>query len=235
MARRFGRKSRDVAEDATPGRLAAIRQAFTFTRETDPRLPLILIGAFAVPFLIVLGIGFALGHPIPLGILGFAVGFLVMTTLFTRRSQKAQYASVDGQPGVAAAIAERMRSNPYRVTPAVQLNREQAMVHRAIGRPGVVLLAEGRTVGPLVSNEQRRLAKVLGDTPITVITVGNDEGQVPLSKLQAKLLRLPRTLSKDQVTAVERRLKALPGTGSGGGMAMPKGPMPTRVPRRQAR
>lgn len=235
MARRIGRKAKAGTDDATPGRLAAIRQAFTFTRETDPKLPLILLGGFLLPFLVLLGIGFAIGHPIPLGILGFALGFLVMTTLFTRRSQQAQYASVDGQPGVAAAIAERMRSNPYRVTPAVQLNREQAMVHRALGRPGVVLLAEGRSVGPLVGNEQRRLAKVLGDTPITVITIGNDEGQVPLSKLQAKLLRLPRTLSKDQVTAVERRLKALPGTGSGGGMPVPKGPMPTRVARRQAR
>lgn len=232
----FRRKPKgDAAGDAPPGRFAAIGQAFTFTRKTDPKLPFILAGCFLVPFAVVLGIGFALGHPIPLGILGVAVGFLVMTTIFTRRSQKAQYASVDGQPGVAAAIAERMRSSPYIVTPAVQLNREQAMVHRAIGRPGIVLLAEGRTVGPLIGNEQRRLAKVLGDTPITVITVGNDEGQVPLSKLQAKLLRLPRTLSKDQVNAIDRRLKALPGTGSGGSMAVPKGPMPTRVPRRQAR
>ena len=47
---------------------------------------------------------------------------------------------------------------------------------------------------------------------------------MPLAKLQNKLLRLPRTLSKDQVTAIERRLKALPGTGSGGSMALPKGP-----------
>lgn len=235
MARRFGRKPKETADDAALGRMAAIKQAFTFTRETDPKLPLILLGAFLIAFVVLLGIGFLIGHPIPLGILGLAVAFLVTTTLFTRRSQKAQYASVQGQPGVAAAIAERMRSSPYRVTPAVQVNREQAMVHRAIGRPGVVLLAEGRTVGPLIGNEQRRLAKVLGDTPITVITVGDGEGQVPLAKLQAKLLRLPRTLSKDQVTAIERRLKALPGTGSGGSMALPKGPMPTRVPRRQAR
>jgi uncharacterized membrane protein (DUF485 family) len=193
--RRFGRKPKgDPSVDAPPGRIAAIRQAYTFTVKVDSKLPLILLGAFFIPFLVLLGVGFAVGHAVVLGILGFAVGFLVMTTLFTRRSQKAQYDSVEGQPGVAAAIAERVRSNPLRVTPAVQLNRDQAMVHRALGRAGVVLLAEGRTSGPLIANETRRLAKVLGDTPITVITVGNGEGEVPLGKLQAKLMRLPRTL-----------------------------------------
>ena len=44
-------------------------------------------------------------------------------------------------------------------------------------------------------------------------------------------MRLPRKLKKSEVNAVESRMKAL----GGPNVPIPKGPIPTRVPRRQMR
>ena len=52
-------------------------------------------------------------------------------------------------------------------------------------------------------------------------------GEVPLPKLQNTLMRKPRALKKDQVNALDRRLKALGGVA----MPLPKGPIPRNVPR----
>jgi hypothetical protein len=58
--------------------------------------------------------------------------------------------------------------------------------------------------------------------PIYDFTVGNDEGQVPLRRLQKHMMKLPRNLKAKQVDALEAKLAALGNRGA----AMPKGPMP---------
>ena len=73
----------------------------------------------------------------------------------------------------------------------------------------------------------RRVKKVIGDAPLHDIIIGNGPGEVPLDKLQNTLMRKPRALKKDQVNALDRRLKAIGGVA----MPVPKGPMPRNVPR----
>jgi hypothetical protein len=58
--------------------------------------------------------------------------------------------------------------------------------------------------------------------PIYDIIVGNDDGQVPLSKLQRHLMKLPRNINRQQMESMEARLAALGSRAA----AMPKGPMP---------
>jgi hypothetical protein len=215
-----------------PGRLAQLRQAYKFTRETDRWLGLWLLGSFVVPVAVLVGIGLLTGTIIFLGVLAVLVGLVVAMSIFTRRVQKASYASVAGQPGVAAGLVERMRGD-WRVTPAVQLTRDQDFVHRVIGRPGVILLAEGRGSRALIANETRRLRKVIGDTPVHTIVVGDGAGETPLPKLQVTIMKLPRTLRPAEVSTLEARLKALPAGGPA--LPVPKGPMPTRVPRGKIR
>ncbi len=55
-------------------------------------------------------------------------------------------------------------------------------MHRVLGRPGVILVAEGSPsrVRGLLAQEKKKLARVVGDTPIYDIVVGDDEGQIPL-------------------------------------------------------
>ena len=70
----------------------------------------------------------------------------------------------------------------------------QDVVHRVVGRPGIVIIAEGRGRGPrdLLANEVRRVRRVAGDYPVHDIVVGNGDGEVALDKLQMTLMKLPR-------------------------------------------
>jgi hypothetical protein len=211
-----------------PSRRGQIREAYKLSKQHDKNIGLATAAAFVVPLLVIVTIGLLLSSPIIFSILGVMFGLIAAMAVFSRRAQKASYQAVAGTPGVSAAIVERMRGQ-WIVTPAVQLNRDQDLVHRVIGRCGVVLLAEGRNAGQLVGAEVRRLKKVIGDTPVTVLHVGDAEEQVPLHKLQVRIVKLPRVLAARDVIALDRRLKALPGAGTP--LPIPKGPMPTRMPK----
>ena len=61
----------------------------------------------------------------------------------------------------------------------------------------------------------------------------NEPGPIGLTKLQKQLTKLPRNLRGGEITNVRRRLDAV--STAGGGLPIPKGPMPTssRSVRRQ--
>jgi len=102
-------------------------------------------------------------------------------------------------------------------------------VHRVIGRPGVIFVGEGSPtrVKPLLAQEKKRTARLVGDIPIYDVIVGNGEGEVPLSKLERHLTRLPANITVKQMDALESKLVAL-GTRMGPA-AMPKGPLPAQA------
>jgi hypothetical protein len=191
----------------------------------------LLLAAFLLPLALLLAIGFVIGHPIYLGILGVLVALVAVVAVFGRRMQKMQYAQVEGQPGAAAAVLQTVRGN-WRVTPAVGFTREQDLVHRVVGLPGVILVAEGspgRTRG-LIATEKKKLARFLGDTPVYDVTVGDADGQLALKDLQRHLMKLPRNIKPAKVNELDRKLKAMAPA-----LPIPKGPMPTRVPRGKMR
>ena len=217
---------------ATRGeRAKQIRTAFTLTRQGDPKLVPLLLAAFLLPVGVLLAVGFVVGHPIYLGVLGLLVALVVVVAVFGRRMQKMQYAQVEGQPGAAAAVLQTVRGN-WRVTPAVGFTREQDLVHRIVGLPGVILVGEGnpsRTRG-LIGTEKKRLARFIGETPVYDVIVGDGEGQIPLKSVQRHLMKLPRNIKPARVNELERMFKAMPS-----GLPIPKGAMPTRVPRGKMR
>jgi hypothetical protein len=157
------------------------------------------------------------------------LGVMTAMILFGRFAQQAQYSAIDGQLGAAVAVLQNMRGD-WTVTPAVAGNRTMDVVHRAVGRPGVVLVGEGvpSRVAGLIAAERKKTERVAHGVPIHEFQVGNDEGQVPVSKLQRKVSTLPRTLRPAAVSDLNYRLKALQPT-----MQMPKGPIPkgARQPR----
>lgn len=157
---------------------------------------------------------------VPVGVL---VGLLGATQMFSLRASRAALSNIAGQPGAAAAVLGSLR-RPWRVTPGIAFNRRQDLVHLAVGRPGVVLVAEGAPAGAaaLLRQERKRVARVVGDVPIHDVSVGEGEGQLPLTRLQSHLVRLPNTIKKDDLGALENRLKAL----GGPNVPLPKGPMP---------
>ena len=212
-------------------RAKQITMAFKLTRANDPRLVVLLLVAFFVPLAVFVALGILLGHPIYLTILGLLVGVLALVAVFGRRMQKMQYSQVEGQPGAAAAVLQTVRGN-WRVTPAVQFTREQDLVHRVVGLPGVILVGEGNPGRTrwLLGTEKKKLARFLGDTPVYDVMVGDGEGQIPLKGLQRYLMKLPRNIKPARVNELDRMFKAMPPA-----LPIPKGAMPTRVPRGKMR
>ena len=210
-------------------RVKQVKQAFSVTRKNDPKIIPFLLIAFFTPFLLLLAIGLLIDHPFLLGSLGFMLGLLATAFVFGKRVQATAYSQVEGQLGAAAAIMTNMRGD-WRVTPAVGFSREQDLLHRVIGLPGVILVAEGspnRTRGLIVS-QKKTLSRWIGDVPVYEVQVGDGEGQVPLKGLEKHFLKLPRNIKGKQVNELDRKLKAM----GGATLPVPKGPMPTRVQRR---
>ena len=203
-------------------RLAQLKVAFVQTKAVDPRLVPTLLAVCLGILAVAVGVGVLTGQPVLGTFVGVTVAILAGLLIFGRRTSVAAVGAIEGQPGAAAAVLQTARG--WRVTPAVAFTRKQDFVHRAVGRPGVVLVGEGASarVASLLKQEHRRIARVLGDTPVHEVSVGNGAGQVPLKNLQAHIMRLPRTLKPGDVSSLDTKLKAL----SDNDLPLPKGPMP---------
>jgi hypothetical protein len=213
---------KDTTDPASAGRIKQIRMVAGIIRKSNPRaLPLVALAGIGVIAVFVI-VGLVTGLVGLLTPLGVAVGLMVAMVLFGRYAQSAQYKAVEGQPGAAAAIMQSMRGG-WTVTPAVSANRSMDVVHRAVGKPGVVLVGEGspNRLASLLAAEKKRVSRVAFDVPIYDLQVGDEEGQIPIRKLQRKLMRLPRNLKGPAVADLNFRLKALPQS-----LQAPKGPMP---------
>lgn len=210
------------------GRVRELKQAYTLLKPNDPRLGLyiglaalagLLLGFFGMTFLAgwgVFGIVFAVISGLLLGLLGGMIVFGV-------RARRTTFKQAEGRPGAAAWAMEQMRGD-WRIAQATSASTQQDIVHRVIGKPGVILVGEGNPhrLGSLLGQEKKRIARVIGDTPIYTVIVGSDEGQIPLKKLNGHLTKLPRNIQGGQIRAIEKRLLAV----AAPKMPLPKGPMP---------
>jgi hypothetical protein len=205
------------------GQARMIKQAYTLTRKNDPKLPWIMLIWFVAVAAVVELVGILLDSPFIFLPFALTSGGLAALIVFGRRAQGSAYRQVEGQPGAAAWVLEGMRGD-WRVTSGVAGTQQMDAVHRVLGRPGVILVAEGvpARVRGLLAQEKKKVARVVGDTPIYDITVGDDEGQIPLRKLSAHVMKLPRNLSAGEVNSLARRMSAL----GGARMPVPGGPLP---------
>ncbi|NUS45522.1 MAG: DUF4191 domain-containing protein [Mycobacteriaceae bacterium] len=205
-------------------RRSQLWQAFTMQRKEDPLLLPLMIGAVVGIAALFFVVGLLFDWQLVLLVPGLLVGGLVAFAIFARRVQRKAFARADGQPGAAAWVLENMQGK-WRVKSAVAGNAQLDAVHRVIGLPGVILVGEGaaQRVKPLMAQEKKRIAKLVGETPIYDVVVGSDEGEVPLAQLQKHIVKLPRNIDTKRMDALESRLAAL---GARSGPAMPKGPLP---------
>jgi hypothetical protein len=173
-----------------------LKQAFSLTRKQDPKF-------------------------IPFAVLGFVLGAMIT---FSRRAQKAMFSQAEGQPGAAGYMMQQQLRGDWRLEQGIAGTGHLDAVHRLVGRAGVVLVGEGapHRVRGLIAQEKKKIARVAGDTPIYDITVGTGEGDIRLAKLNRYLLKLPNNLSKQEVSALDKRLAAL----NSSRVAMPQGPLP---------
>lgn len=227
--KKSARSPKETKEGKEP-RLKAVRDAYKITKEVKPWIGLSLVAIFLVVWAIGIGLGFIWGHPVYTGFISLPLAVLASLFFFTRVAGAAAYQSIEGQAGAGASVLMAIRKG-WTTTPAVAVNRNQDMVHRSVGRAGIVLVGEGGSaVRTLLTEERRKTERFAPGVPIAEVIVGDMEGQVALRKLQKHLQKMPKKLSPSQMNEVRARLKAV------GGLAMPipKGPMPknVKVPKR---
>ncbi len=214
-----------MAEPEKQGQLAVLKDAFGLVRREKPIsylwcglvFVLVLIGGYFA--------GVGLGHPIYFGILAIPLALLAAFFTFTRFANTAAFSTIEGQIGAGASVLMSIRKG-FSTTPAVNVSRNQDMVHRTVGRAGIILVGEGTpAVRLLVQDEKKKVERFVPGVPVHDIYVGNYDGAVPIRKLQKAVKKFPKKLSKAQLREVRNRLKGV------GGMAMPipKGPMPKGV------
>jgi Domain of unknown function (DUF4191) len=229
-ARKARRAAGKAARAGQPKRSAQIRDAFVMTRSRDKRLLPYLALAFVVTLGLFELLGLLISDTIIFTVFGVISAALVTFIVFGQRAQRAALGDIEGQPGAAAAIISNMRGD-WRLTPNVAANRTMDVVHRVVGKPGVVLIGEGSSerLQPMIADQRKRVQRVAAGTPIEVIIVGREAGQVPLQKLQRKMTRLPRTFKGPTVDEIEGRMRAL----GAFAIPIPKGPMPkgARLPK----
>ena len=220
QAAKQAKKEKRAASKARRGQLW---EAFKMQRKEDKALIPWMLGALLVITGVVFGIGFFFGAQWVMLPLGLVLGALAAMIIFGRRVQKTVYSKADGQPGAAAWALENLRGR-WKVTPTVAATTQLDAVHRVLGGPGVILVAEGapHRVKTLLAQEKKRISRLIHDKPIYDVIIGNGEGEIPLKKLQSYLMKLPRNLKPGEVDALEAKLAALGSRGA----AMPKGPMP---------
>ncbi|MBN9609463.1 MAG: hypothetical protein BGO26_07325 [Actinobacteria bacterium 69-20] len=159
-------------------------------------------------------------------IFGVIIGAMLALIVFARRVQRSVYKQAEGTPGAAAWSLQNNLKGRWRITPTVAGTTHLDAVHRVIGRPGIILVGEGAAhrVKPLIAQEKKRIARVVGDTPIYDVIVGTEEGEVQLRKLNSYLMKLPRNISAGAVGQLDLKLASLATRSPQVGL--PKGPMP---------
>lgn len=220
IAQRAAAKEKRAASRA---RYRQLWQAFQQQRRTDKLLLPLVVGSIVGAAVLAFAIGLLFGVEWLVLPLGIALGVLIAISIFGRRVQNSVYAKADGQAGAAGWALDNMRGQ-WRVTPGVAGTTHLDAVHRVIGRPGIILVAEGSAhrIKPLLAQEKKRVSRIAGSMPIYDLVVGNEEGQIPLKGLQRHLTKLPRNISPAQMDEIEKRLAALGSRNP----QMPKGPMP---------
>ena len=218
----FKRKAKEK-KIKTP-RFQTFRDAYAVTKQVKPWISIALIAVFLVTWAIGIGVGIAIGQPVYLGFVFLPIALLAAMLLFTRQAGSAAYVSIEGQIGAGASVLMSIRKG-WTTTPAVAVSRNQDMVHRSVGRAGIVISGEGSdSVRQMMSDERKKAERFAPGVPVIEILIGNEENRTPIKKLQREMRRLPKKLTAHQMREVRARLKAV------GGMSMPipKGPMPTR-------
>lgn len=219
-------------KDKAPGRFSQIWQIWKLTAETDKTaIPLAVAGgvgalAIAVAFGFIGG-GSTLGLVV-WSVLGVVAGAVSFSAILSRRAERVAFARIEGQPGAVGAILGTVLKRGWSGSeePVAVNAKSQDLLYRLSGRGGIVIIAEGHrsSVGRLVEEEKRRLAKVAAGVPTTVLWVCNDEHSVSLRQIAPTVFKLKRTVKAGELGEINKRLSTMRLN-----VPVPKGIDPTRM------
>ncbi|HEU5456373.1 MAG TPA: DUF4191 domain-containing protein [Nocardioides sp.] len=225
-----------MPKDVDPDKMSR-RQQFVATyrmaKQSDRHLGLWLLGTFVLGAAIGFGLLWFLPGSGPIGLAiavagGLMTGLLAALIVFGRRAQKSAYRQMEGRAGAAGQALSTLRRG-WKTDPMIAFNKQQDVVHRVVGPPGIVLVGEGNPnrLRGLLTNERRKHERVAAEIPIHEVICGNGEGEVPLPRLVKHVTKLGKNVKPADLTDVLNRLKALDASRSN--IPMPKGPVPTSM------
>ncbi|MYM18983.1 DUF4191 family protein [Brevibacterium sp. 5221] len=205
----FRRRPKDPSK---PGRIAQMVQVYKMARKHYPAVPWLLAAAILGGAAIGVVVGLLL-PPIWLWIVfGVMVGLLGAVFMLGRFAESAAFEEMRGQPGAFGAVLNTVRRSWLAEEQPVAIDpRTKDLVYRATGLGGVVLLSEGpkgRTA-KMLEKERKRHERVLPNVPITCIQGGEEDGQVPMSRVSSTVRKIPKKLNKAEVLVIRKRLAAL--------------------------
>lgn len=232
--------AKETTDEKKPGRFAEIRQAYSAIKTLDAKIGWAMLLAALVTFAVIVGFGFLLGGLWRWYLIIIAIPAALLAAVFVmnRRGNKAMYGALEGQAGAAGAALQSVGKRGWYASTepvAVDANRAAkpsdlagaAMVFRALGRPGVVLIGEGPKPRALklLKAEEKKINRVAPGVPVHLWVIGDGDDEVKVSKISSKLTRMRPVLTKAEASVVNKRLKSLGGIRTG----VPAGMDPTRA------
>lgn len=215
-----------------PGRLKTMWQVFQMTRKLDSlALPLMIL-AFIVPVALTTVLSLLFTESLLLKILwivtGVVTGVLLALIVMGRRAESSAMKQMEGRPGAVGSVLKNGLRGAWQSSemPVAVNPKSQEAVYRAVGKPGIVLIAEGTEsrTQKMIVDEKRKISRIVPNVTVHVLRVG-EESEVKLAKLTKTMRRLPRTISKPEVIQVTNRLASMGNIN----LPIPKGVDPRKV------
>ncbi|MCT1620086.1 DUF4191 domain-containing protein [Janibacter hoylei] len=211
-----------------------IASVYRTVKQLDPQVGLWMLLGFVVVLAVGALIGLIFGHVIASLLVALPFAALAAMIVLSRRGERAAFAQMEGQRGASIGGLSALRRGWYYDQEPVAADATKpseiataAVVFRALGRPGIVLLGEGpkHRVDKLFAKETKKVARVAPGVPVHTFIVGSGEGELAPRKIRMTLTKLRPELSKEEMSVVNKRLKSLPGIRQG----VPAGVDPSRA------
>jgi hypothetical protein len=216
-----------------PGKIKQLWQVYKLTAKADknfvPLGVLSFVGPMAIGIVAILL--FFMGSP--LSIILWSISTILFSLLLTlgvlsRRAERAAFMRISGQPGAVAAVIGSTLKRGYSTSemPVAVDPKSRDAVYRAVGKAGVVLIAEGNSarLRQIVEDEKRKVSRAIPGVTVSVLSVNEQPGSVPLYALTKAIYKLKKTLSRAEISVVNKRLAGL-----GLNIPIPKGIDPNRI------
>jgi len=221
--------AKDTKPKKAPGMFSQFGDQIRFLKGVDPKaVPLaITIGVGSFALITTIGVFISGGAFLGIAIwvvLGIVTGYLSALLTLTRRANSAIFTKYANEPGRISLTVGTLTRRVYKGTnqPVAVNARTKDLVFRIVGPAGVVLLGEGAKTSTqqLLEDERRKVQRVASGVTVHTFYSSEDGQGVPLAVLHKKVSKLKKTLTKNEIRAVQNRLAAMD---SRGGLPIPKG------------
>lgn len=221
-----------MATNKQPGRIAQIFEVLGLVVKRNKMAGFWLAISTLIPLLgfISLALFTTSGNIVALVVyilLGLMAGLLAFLIVLGRFTQGLMYENLQGQPGAVSALIKNQLRRSWRGNDVpIRVNKSQDLVYRLVGRPGVVLVAEGNLsrVSPLLEDAKREVQRIVPGVSVHTIHVG--DGGLLIKEFFKNLYKLKGAIRTAEIFVVSNRLASI--TKSPTSM-MPKGIDPTKM------